>query len=59
MNYEDDLNCMFVAIKNNKGVGMTLREIAEREGVSHVQVFHDEKRALQKVRDSRGIEDVL
>tara|TARA_R100000315_G_C5207752_1_gene122971 strand:- start:175 stop:411 length:237 start_codon:yes stop_codon:yes gene_type:complete len=36
IDYEQDQNCTFVAVENNKT--MTLREIAERMGVSFVRV---------------------
>tara|TARA_B100000287_G_scaffold421073_1_gene461296 strand:+ start:443 stop:670 length:228 start_codon:yes stop_codon:yes gene_type:complete len=48
INYEDDLNCTFVAIYNNGP--MTLREVAAREGISHVRVSQIEEKILGRMK---------
>jgi hypothetical protein len=47
LDYEDDLNCMQIAIKKNKT--MTLREIAERLGLSFVRVKQIQDRAIKRI----------
>ena len=49
MDYEEDLNCSFVAIDKNEG-GLTLREVGERLGISFVRVCQIEKKAVQKLK---------
>ncbi len=48
VDYEKDLNCTLVSV--HKHGSMTLREAAERLGVSFVRVCQIEKAALQKVK---------
>ena len=50
MEYESDLNCALVAIENNKDEPMTLREIAERMGVSFVRIKQIEEKALKNLK---------
>ena len=49
IDYEDDLNCSFVAIDKNEG-GLTLREVGERLRISFVRVCQIEKAAVQKLK---------
>ena len=49
MNYEEDLNCTFVAVDKHER-GMTLREIGERLHISFVRVCQIEKAAIQKIK---------
>lgn len=47
LDYEKDLNCTFVCVKKNGS--LTLREVAERLGVSYVRVKQIEERAMKKI----------
>jgi len=49
INHEKDLNCTLIAIENNKGDSMTLREVGERMGVSFVRIKQIEDVALKKL----------
>ncbi len=50
IDYEEDLNCTLLAIdKNNHGC-MTLREIADRLGVSFVRIKQIEGKILEKLK---------
>lgn len=51
IDHEDDLNCTFVAIYNNAGKEMSLREVAERVGVSHVWVGKIEERVVKTLKN--------
>tara|TARA_B100000131_G_scaffold318262_1_gene361800 strand:+ start:957 stop:1202 length:246 start_codon:yes stop_codon:yes gene_type:complete len=48
IDYGDDLNCTFIAIDNNGP--MTLRDVAKREGISHVRVSQIEDKLLPMLR---------
>tara|TARA_R110001583_G_scaffold48948_2_gene153326 strand:- start:1026 stop:1268 length:243 start_codon:yes stop_codon:yes gene_type:complete len=48
INYPDDLNCTLIAIDKEKC--MTLREAADRMGVSFVRVKQIQDQALEKVK---------
>ncbi len=50
IDHEGDSNCTFVAIHNNNGNAMSLREVAERLGVSHVWVSQIEKNMVNKLK---------
>ena len=50
IDYEDDSNCTFIAIHNNNGNPMSLREVSARVGVSHVWVAQLEKNMMMKLR---------
>ena len=50
LNYEPDLNCTLVAIENNDGKPMTLRQTAERIGVSFPRVKQIEDEIFGKLR---------
>jgi len=47
INYEDDLNCSLISVEKNGP--MTLREIADRLGVSFVRVKQIQDKALKKI----------
>ena len=49
IDYEDDLNCTIVAVNNNPDNKMTLREVADRLGISFVRVKQIEEKALNKL----------
>tara|TARA_B100000131_G_C18032031_1_gene578866 strand:- start:148 stop:312 length:165 start_codon:yes stop_codon:yes gene_type:complete len=48
IDYEEDLNCANISIAKNGS--MTLRQIAEREGVSFVRIQQIEKKALKRLK---------
>ena len=48
IDYDDDLNCTFESI--NKNDAMTLREVAERIGVSYVRIKQIEDKVIDKIR---------
>tara|TARA_R100000005_G_C4883645_1_gene134036 strand:- start:366 stop:590 length:225 start_codon:yes stop_codon:yes gene_type:complete len=47
--FEEDMNCTFESI--NKNDAMTLREVAERIGVSYVRVKQIEDKILAKIKN--------
>jgi hypothetical protein len=47
LDYEKDLNCTIVCVKKNGA--LTLRDTAERLGVSYVRVKQIEERAMKKI----------
>ena len=49
IDYDDDLNCTMVAISQHKEGSMTLREVADRLGVSFVRIKQIEEKALNKL----------
>ena len=49
INYEDDLNCTIIAVNNHPDSKMTLREAADRLGISFVRVKQIEEKALNKL----------
>jgi len=50
IDYENDLNCTVVAVANNNHGSMTLREIADRMGVSFVRIKQIENKILEKLK---------
>jgi hypothetical protein len=50
INYEKDSNCTLVAIYNNDQKPMTLRQIAERLGISFARVKQIETKAFAKLK---------
>ena len=48
IDYEEDLNCTLIAVEKNGE--MTLREIADRMGVSFVRVKQIQDKALKKLQ---------
>ena len=58
IDYDDDLNCTFISIE--KHGKMTLREIAEREGLTFARIQQIEKLALKKLsKRSEDLKDFL
>ena len=51
-----DLNCTILAVKNNRGEPMTLRQIGERLGVSFVRVKQIEDELLKKLAKTKFID---
>jgi hypothetical protein len=47
IDYEKDLNCTFESIKKNDN--MTLRQVAERLGVSFVRIKQIEDKTIKKI----------
>ena len=56
MNYEEDLNCAVVCARKNDN-GLSLREVAERMGVSFPRVSQIEHAAFNKMSDTGVLED--
>ena len=50
IDHADDLNCVLQAVDKNESKGMTLREIADRLGISFVRVKQIETKALKKIQ---------
>lgn len=48
LDYSEDLNCTLITV--TKHGPLTLREVAEREGVSFVRIKQIETQALKKLR---------
>tara|TARA_R100000808_G_C2116537_1_gene128982 strand:- start:243 stop:476 length:234 start_codon:yes stop_codon:yes gene_type:complete len=48
INYEKDLNCCLVSIE--KHGNLTLAQVAERLGVSHVRIKQIQDKALERIR---------
>tara|TARA_R100001082_G_C4238530_1_gene106318 strand:+ start:66 stop:335 length:270 start_codon:yes stop_codon:yes gene_type:complete len=49
IDYENDLNCTMVAVNSHPEGNMTLREVADRIGVSFVRIKQIEEKALNKL----------
>tara|TARA_R100000458_G_C8234939_1_gene215549 strand:- start:20 stop:289 length:270 start_codon:yes stop_codon:yes gene_type:complete len=49
IDYDNDLNCTIVAVNNHPDDRMTLRESADRLGISFVRVKQIEEKALNKL----------
>ncbi len=54
IDYEDDHNCVLIAVDGNGGSPMTLREISKRLGVSFVRVRQIEQEAVRKLNIHRN-----
>ena len=50
IDYEEDFNCALISIEKNGD--MTLREVAERMGLSFVRIKQIEDKALKKLTES-------
>ena len=59
MDFEGDLNCALIAVDNNDGRPMTLRDIGLRLNLSHVRVDQIAKKATEKVRKKLKNEDLF
>ena len=49
IDYSEDLNCTLHAIKNNHTGELTLREVADRIGLSFVRIKQIQDQAVKKV----------
>ena len=49
IDYDEDLNCTMVAVNKHPEGNMTLREVADRLGVSFVRIKQIEEKALNKL----------
>lgn len=47
IDYPDEYNCVLVTVRENDD--MSLRDVAERMGLSHVRIMQIEKKALEKL----------
>ncbi len=50
IDYNKDLNCVLEAVRKNKNAHLTLREVADRLGISFVRVKQIEKKAIEKLQ---------
>lgn len=50
INYEEDLNCVLIAIDDHKKDGMTLDETSKRLGISIVRVKQIQDKAVAKLK---------
>jgi len=53
INFERDLNCTIIAIANNNDEPMTLRQVAERIGVSFVRIKQIEDKIFEKLKETQ------
>ena len=51
MNHEEDLNCAVVCARKNEN-GLSLREVADRMGVSFPRISQIEHAAFKKLKDA-------
>ena len=58
MNYEGDLNCAVVCARKNDN-GLSLREVAERLGVSFPRISQIEHAAFDKLEEAGLLEDFI
>ena len=58
MNYEEDLNCAMVCARKYPA-GLSLREVADRMGVSFPRVSQIEHGAFKKMKDLGLIQDLV
>ena len=49
IDYEDDSNCVLIAVDNNDNTHMTLREVSKRVGVSFVRIKQIQTSAVKKL----------
>jgi DNA-directed RNA polymerase sigma subunit (sigma70/sigma32) len=49
IDYEDDSNCVLIAVDNNENEHMTLREVSKRIGVSFVRIKQIQTDAVKKL----------
>jgi DNA-directed RNA polymerase sigma subunit (sigma70/sigma32) len=49
IDYEDDSNCVLIAVDNSESDHMTLREVSKRIGVSFVRIKQIETDAVKKL----------
>ena len=56
MNYEEDLNCAVICARKNEQ-GLSLREVAERMGVSFPRISQIEHAAFNKLNAAGVFED--
>jgi DNA-directed RNA polymerase sigma subunit (sigma70/sigma32) len=49
IDYEDDSNCVLIAVDNNQSDPMTLREVSKRMGVSFVRIKQIQTAAVKKL----------
>ena len=53
IDFRKDLNCTIIAIANNNEEPMTLRQVAERIGVSFVRIKQIEDKIFEKLKESQ------
>jgi len=58
MNFKDDLNCAIVCARRNPA-GLSLREVADRMGVSFPRISQIEHGAFKKMQAAGVIQDLV
>jgi hypothetical protein len=58
MSYEEDLNCAVVCARKNDN-GLSLREVADRMGVSFPRISQIEHAAFDKLEEAGLLEDFI
>jgi hypothetical protein len=56
INFEEDLNCCLISV--SKHGNLTLVQVAERLGISHVRVKQIQDKALEKLKRNEDIHDL-
>lgn len=59
IDFEDDLNCTFIAIDNNQDRPMTLRDIGLRLGLTHPRIDQIERKASKRLTKKLKKEDLF
>jgi hypothetical protein len=49
IDYEEDMNCCLISIKNNNDSPLTLMEVGKRLGLSFVRIRQIELKAIEKL----------
>tara|TARA_Y100000034_G_scaffold13415_1_gene14068 strand:- start:165 stop:422 length:258 start_codon:yes stop_codon:yes gene_type:complete len=57
IDYKEEYNCSLISIYEHGP--MTLRQVAERLGISFARVKQLESRALEKLKKRSGVRDIL
>jgi DNA-directed RNA polymerase sigma subunit (sigma70/sigma32) len=57
IDYKEEYNCSLISIYEHGS--MTLRQVAERLGISFARVKQLESRALEKLKKRSGVRDIL
>jgi len=58
VNYPEDQNCCFISMNKTFKDSMSLREVADRLGISFVRVKQIETEALEKLRTKSEFEEI-
>jgi hypothetical protein len=59
IDFEDDLNCTLIAVDNNEGRPMTLRDIGLRLSLTHPRIDQIERQAVKRLSKKLKKEDLF